>query len=870
MAASSQNTANEGDDAGDSGSSSRPYAPSCSDLDDGLDADGNACALNSDATACEVATGGCEYDPNSLSPGSGGTTGDHCYGYWAEIGTADNDVGFCGFYSSNISGATKIYNNARAGSVSAVCTTDPANIRRAKCSYIGQRDTNTVTNFCSAAGGNGLVENPESVECAGVRCEQSIDATLCCVPDATCDSVLTDLGEDAYDFCDLNTNGSAVWQKSDTSPRGAGVLPYLVANASAIICGGRNCDGGRDGLTCCQQRTTCSTISDGDTFCDVGLNPDAGHELCATDICEKESVNRDGRTDAAVCCIPRMRCVDWFPDVGCGDGFEGPVQSDMIYCAGSQCEEVDTAICCRPEDPEDSSGGSSNNDDNNEQSESHLGSGGPPSCMDEAIRHCMLASSSPGSSVGHSSDGPGSSEHSSDGPGSSEHSSSEESTCEPACVCDCELPEDAENGVSCDWLNAAVAGCASDCSEVEIAPFREQACGSSGRRMLQEEMSPAACACVAALDASEERYGCDSDAITEFNTYQFGVVPQGGCNTGTLDSGPSPPPSPPPPTYAWIASAFSQCVQTCGPRPAALRVAPAVCVGTTVPAGVQFTASAQLCNGDEPPATSSPCAVLPINSTCDDGNDDTMADMCTSEQSGSCVGLVNLAAKVHLPLDTSSLNLASLENASVAEIDANPIAGAVKTSLAAALTEVEESDITITGISITTARRRRRLQAVNGIAVDYTIALPPATATTVKTASTSMTVPDIVVPAAATTDGVAITVASSDIVAPALKSYSWVKVAATCPTACGTASSTPVDTYSCKEDGVIASDGDCTGAGHAKPSSTTSCPRTLPCLQDSGSSDDDVEVLILSGAFKARATVGLGAALFVMLEFCVG
>ena len=66
---------------------------------------------------------------------------------------------------------------------------------------------------------------------------------------------------------------------------------------------------------------------------------------------------------------------------------------------------------------------------------------------------------------------------------------------------------------------------------------------------------------------------------------------------------------------------------------------------------------------------------------------------------------------------------------------------AVKTALAAALEGVETTDITVKGITKTTAAAGRRRLAVDGIAVDYVIALAEAAAAAAKTASASMTVP---------------------------------------------------------------------------------------------------------------------------------
>ena len=95
--------------------------------------------------------------------------------------------------------------------------------------------------------------------------------------------------------------------------------------------------------------------------------------------------------------------------------------------------------------------------------------------------------------------------------------------------------------------------------------------------------------------------------------------------------------------------------------------------------------------------------------------------------------------------------------ATAAQIDAHPIADAVKTSLAAALTGVETSHITITGITIGAAsgRRllRRRLAEASSVHADYTIALPKASAATVKAAAATelANIPAVTIPAAVMT-----------------------------------------------------------------------------------------------------------------------
>ena len=205
-----------------------------------------------------------------------------------------------------------------------------------------------------------------------------------------------------------------------------------------------------------------------------------------------------------------------------------------------------------------------------------------------------------------------------------------------------------------------------------------------------------------------------------------------------------------------------------------------------------------------------------------------MGDKCATEDAGSCAGVVRLAASVDLSMNNSNL-VVPAAGATPEEIDASPIADAVRTALVAALAGVEANSIQVTSIITTTARRRlgtageavarpgqswsaRRRLDVDGIAVDYVIVLDIAAAAAVVTASASMAVPDIVIPAEATSDGVAITVASKDIVTEVLKSYAWATTKPACPTACGTVASAPANTVACVENGVTATDDGCLAA----------------------------------------------------------
>ena len=105
----------------------------------------------------------------------------------------------------------------------------------------------------------------------------------------------------------------------------------------------------------------------------------------------------------------------------------------------------------------------------------------------------------------------------------------------------------------------------------------------------------------------------------------------------------------------------------------------------------------------------------------------------------------------------------------------------------------------------------------------------------------------------ATVGNSAITVAAADIVAPTPKSYAWVAVDATCPSACGQSASTPAKTVTCKEDGATTvADSECTAKLGAAPTPTTACPATMVCL-----SPEPSTVSLKGGAVQATSTAAL-------------
>lgn len=206
-----------------------------------------------------------------------------------------------------------------------------------------------------------------------------------------------------------------------------------------------------------------------------------------------------------------------------------------------------------------------------------------------------------------------------------------------------------------------------------------------------------------------------------------------------------------------------------------------------------------------------------------------MHDMCASEAAGSCAGEVQLAAAVTLPIDTDLIAadvLAALtgDDVDTDTLNDSPFAAPIKSSLAGAL-GVDVGDITITKFA-TTSRRLRRLQA--GLSVDYVVSLPAVEAVTAKAASETMVVPDVVIPAAVTESGTAITIAQADIVAAPLRSYAYVKTSmcsasVVCSNECGTTAVTADDYYTCEEDSAAVDTAVCEAVLGAAPATETEC-----------------------------------------------
>merc|ERR1719218_118713 len=106
-----------------------------------------------------------------------------------------------------------------------------------------------------------------------------------------------------------------------------------------------------------------------------------------------------------------------------------------------------------------------------------------------------------------------------------------------------------------------------------------------------------------------------------------------------------------------------------------------------------------LCTESEPAATADYPTVA-IGAVCDDGNDDTMNDVCIT--SDTCAGEVQFASQVSFSIDFAVLfvpdTAAMSAEAAVTAVDASVVGIAVKAGLATSL-GVATSAITITSIA---------------------------------------------------------------------------------------------------------------------------------------------------------------------------
>ena len=290
--------------------------------------------------------------------------------------------------------------------------------------------------------------------------------------------------------------------------------------------------------------------------------------------------------------------------------------------------------------------------------------------------------------------------------------------------------------------------------------------------------------------------------------------------------------------YMWEAMPFAVCPAQCGPGVNLTRDLRCMEISKYATGAIERkdevveAGNTTQCPANRP-ATTFVCDALPIGHSCDDGDQSTSDDQCTGlvVENATCAGMAQLASSVTVPIDLTALSTDALPPplpadataeeiaARQAELETNPVALAIRASIAAAL-GVPESYISITDLVFEEAGdRRRRVQrrrqqrrlgegvSIGGIVVRFVITLPPDEVDAVQEAAEQddFAIPDVVIPAEATASGEPITVDSADIVAEPLRSYSYFSTG-TCPDGlecsnmCGTEAIVSADVWTCLED----------------------------------------------------------------------
>jgi hypothetical protein len=274
---------------------------------------------------------------------------------------------------------------------------------------------------------------------------------------------------------------------------------------------------------------------------------------------------------------------------------------------------------------------------------------------------------------------------------------------------------------------------------------------------------------------------------------------------------------------AWVAAGWPECPRECGPRAPVTRTV--VCTVNDV------LSSDDLCTGVKP-TISRACETQAIGSTCDDGDEQTMGDVCASELANSCAGKVNLVAAMTYDLAFDATDVAAAVDENY-DVDESPIAievkGKLATTLSASGMSCAEEDITIMSI------------VAGSLVIDYVVRVPAAVATPEIKAAAVAAVADpttvglphgIMAIELSNADGD--TVFASGAVQEAFKSYAFVVSSACpatpCPVLCGASALVVDDIYTCAEDGAVTNMTLCVASlGPVPASSTLCCGATDEC-----------------------------------------
>jgi hypothetical protein len=274
--------------------------------------------------------------------------------------------------------------------------------------------------------------------------------------------------------------------------------------------------------------------------------------------------------------------------------------------------------------------------------------------------------------------------------------------------------------------------------------------------------------------------------------------------------------------YLWEVTPFSplHCATECGANPD--RTRQVTCIQFSSYAGgdrVRAVADDEARCTEPRPEDTSPCDTYAVGATCVDGNDETMDDVCIA--GGVCQGKVQLVSAATFPLDITTLvvpkTTGMLAEAAEAELNASPVAVAVKSGIATSL-GVAVDAITIKSI------------AAGSVVVEYVVALPASEVDAAKDASETAA-PTVTIPAAASTSGVALATVTGDVTA--LTSYAYVRVSMcehdeNCSNVCGSNATTAADQYTCLENGLEIAGTTCASLGPVPATVTECCPAAEP------------------------------------------
>eukprot|EP01043_Picozoa_sp_COSAG02_P053247 COSAG02_NODE_5853_length_3988_cov_2.188995_2_plen_695_part_00 len=235
------------------------------------------------------------------------------------------------------------------------------------------------------------------------------------------------------------------------------------------------------------------------------------------------------------------------------------------------------------------------------------------------------------------------------------------------------------------------------------------------------------------------------------------------------------------------------------------------------------------------PMVSRACETQAVGAACDDGDEQTMGDVCMSELADSCVGRVNLVAAMTYDVAIDASDVASMVDENYA-VDESPIATVLKEKLATTLSAASMSctvqDITILSI------------VAGSLVIDYVVRVPAALATPAIKAAASAAVADpttVGLPHAvmtielSNTDGD--TVIATGAVQETFRSYAFVGSRACpttpCPVLCGAPALIVEDIYSCVEDKVPTNMSLCVASLGPVPTSSTLCCAATDSCRDS-------------------------------------